>query len=419
MHIVNSICKFLVILFLTSCYINIYAQPCSEPSVSGTTYSTIADGNWSNSSVWLNGSVPPSNIGNNNKIIINHTIDRNYSSDFKPSSNSVLIIKNGGALTTEQIQLESSSRIIINTGKLHVDHGNFQVLTSAASVCAYQACIIIDENFQFQSSGTNMTFHYTGIQVDNGNLQSNANVTGSQIRIWLKNGNLERNGGTWPVSSISHRRVSGNVVGFSGIVPQSSPSEIALQISPCDDPDLILPVKLVSFEASRSANISILKWETASENNNKGFEIEHSFDGRNWHNNGTISSKSETGSSNSLLKYIAIDHSPEQGNNYYRLKQMDFDGNSTYSPIEIVQFDKISNITILPNPVQNELQVFGLTGTGNNISITNISGQSLINAKAYDNSGINIDISGLPKGIYFIKISNEMGNTNIHKIIKE
>ncbi|GEM_PF-5309204 len=216
-----------------------FGQSCAEPAVTGITYTTIADGNWNSPSVWSGGVVPSFNVGSNNKVVIMHEIDRNSSSDFFPSANSVLIIKSGGSLTTEQIQMENTSKIIINKGKLHVDHGNFQVKTSSASVCAYQACIIIDENFQFEETGTNMTFNNTGIQIDNGNLQSKSNVSGSDIRLWLKNGNLQRSGGSWTAASITYRRVSGSVDGFTGIVAQSSSATISDKITPCDDEPVI------------------------------------------------------------------------------------------------------------------------------------------------------------------------------------
>jgi hypothetical protein len=387
------------------------AQMCSEPTVSGTTYTTIADGNWSNPEIWAEGSAPSFNIGANNKVVILNKVDRNTGGDFYPALNSVLIIKDGGELTTEQIQMEKAAQIIINYGKLHVDHGNFQVKNSAATICTFQACIEIDENFQFEESGTNLTFNYTGIQINNGNLQSKAKVTGEDIRIWLKNGNLERNAGTWSASTITHRRVSGSVVGFSGIVAQSTAAAIAEQITPCLD--VPLPVRLISFEAAVKEKAILISWTTTGESHNRGFEVQRSADGNEWQTINFIASKSSN-NSNGRFDYDYWDNYPLMGQNLYRLKQIDDDGTFTYSDVTAVNFHTDSHNILFPNPAKDNVTISGLQGT-EQICIYDISGRLLLQTRASKNQ-TTINLANISSTVCFVRISKSDGTAAVYKL---
>lgn len=393
---------FHCVLICTAFCFRVSGQSCVEPSVSGTTYITIADGNWDVPATWQGGVVPGFNIGSNNKVVINHVVDRNTLNDFKPSAGSILVIKNGGSLTTEQIQMESSAQIIINYGRLHVDHGNFQVMTSAASVCAYQACIRVNESFQFGLSGTNMTFNYTGIEVDNGNLQSNANVSGDDIRIWLKNGNLERNGGTWPSGTISYRRVSGSIVGFSGITGQSSASAIQSEISPCLNAPL--PLNLVHFNAVHENGKVHLSWITASGQHYTGFTIERSADAVNWQTIGYVAGSAEEGSSG---KYMFEDAQPVKGLAYYRLKQTDYAGNSFYSNTQALRLSAPGSIRLFPNPARETVHISGLAETGY-IRMYGPGGRLVRNIPV-NAASVTLSLEGIAPGIYNVVVTGAGG----------
>ncbi|HEY1038492.1 MAG TPA: hypothetical protein VGF30_03760, partial [Bacteroidia bacterium] len=101
---------------------------------------------------------------------------------------------------------------------------------------------------------------------------------------------------------------------------------------------LNLPIQLVYFTAEGLKNHTVqLKWQTASETNNNYFELQRSTDDLNFTDIARIDG---AGNSNTLINYKYIDENPIQGNNYYRLKQVDFDGNFHYSPIELAYFEK-------------------------------------------------------------------------------
>ncbi|MGX9985021.1 hypothetical protein [Soonwooa purpurea] len=212
-----------VTVTITSC------SSCPEPT--SYTHETIKNGAWSSASTWLGGNIPNTNIGIGNSVLITHNVTR--SGDFKPSSNSILVVKNGGTLNTGQIQTDNgNAKIILNGGYLNVTDGNFQITTATSSVCSVNSCIYVNNgSFQFEQSGTNMYFENTGIELRNGNLQSKANVTGANIKIKLSNGNLERNGGTWLGSTVSQWYASGGSSGFSGLPKMSSSSILPCSIS--------------------------------------------------------------------------------------------------------------------------------------------------------------------------------------------
>jgi hypothetical protein len=98
--------------------------------------------------------------------------------------------------------------------------------------------------------------------------------------------------------------------------------------------DGVLPIELLSFDGSviNSRNV-LLEWSTASEKNNDYFIIERSVDGYNWLQ---IKNIDATGNSNTQINYTTIDNSAPRAIVYYKLSQVDFDGNSEkFDPISV------------------------------------------------------------------------------------
>lgn len=107
----------------------------------------------------------------------------------------------------------------------------------------------------------------------------------------------------------------------------------------------VLPIELLYFSgAQKSCKQNILSWATATETNNDHFEIERSLDAINFE---TI--KKILGATNSLetKQYTYIDFNPELGINYYRLKQVDINGEFTYAPIIDIDNSCIMNLKII------------------------------------------------------------------------
>lgn len=109
-----------------------------------------------------------------------------------------------------------------------------------------------------------------------------------------------------------------------------------------------LPVELIRFEGSNTEGRTTLFWETARESNNWGFEILKSQNGRDWFVLDTVTGN---GTSDVQQEYSYEDSNPFEGMNYYRLKQIDFDGKFKYSKTVLVDHSYLGKyIKVFPNP---------------------------------------------------------------------
>lgn len=115
------------------------------------------------------------------------------------------------------------------------------------------------------------------------------------------------------------------------------------------DNKVSLPITLISFEAIKSGQFVQLDWKTESEINNAYFTIERLNENREFIE---LIRVEGAGNSNTKLEYRAYDENPLKGDNYYRLKQTDFNGEYTYSEIRQVSFNEATNkvLRIYPNP---------------------------------------------------------------------
>ena len=115
-----------------------------------------------------------------------------------------------------------------------------------------------------------------------------------------------------------------------------------------------VPVEMIYFNAQIQDNASLLKWATATEINNSHFEVQRSTDGKNWQVIGKVEGN---GNSSKIIKYEFTDHDPLPLN-YYRLKQIDYDGKFEYSQTTIADFgSKKIAINAFPNPTEGKLTI--------------------------------------------------------------
>ena len=175
-----------------------------------------------------------------------------------------------------------------------------------------------------------------------------------------------------------------------------------------------LPVELMSFTVKPIDNKVIqLDWQTASELNNTGFEIERSGNGVDFEN---IAFVEGNGTTFEISNYNFIDETPLNGVNYYRLKQLDFDGQFEYSKIEevAIQQSNHSIINIYPNPVRDNLTIENGQGI---LTIYNMLGQ-LVLEMTNNESQITINVSDLPKGHYLLRITKTKGTIVTQQFVK-
>jgi len=171
-----------------------------------------------------------------------------------------------------------------------------------------------------------------------------------------------------------------------------------------------LPVSLLSFDAKLQKNKSVLcNWLTAAEINNDHFEIERSKNGIDFESIGSVAG---AGNSTSQLDYMYPDANPYSGLSYYRLKQVDFDGNFTYSEAKAVMIG-MNEIKYLayPNPVANNLNLMfsdevEFEGT---VRVVDIVGNIVLekNISVGESQLVEVDLSNLANGNYVMQILSD------------
>ncbi len=179
----------------------------------------------------------------------------------------------------------------------------------------------------------------------------------------------------------------------------------------------VLPIELKEFTATCVSNATVLKWSTASEKNNDRFIIEKTTNGNDFIEIGTVKG---SGNSTTSLNYTFVDEAVNDGLAYYRLKQIDKDNTSTFSPLvtpEPCDPNKEFGFDILPNPANTSVSVMVKNCKGNcHLQISNPIG-TLVYDRVVENVENTINISDMEPGFYTVKIVSEE-KTLIQKFIK-
>ena len=169
-----------------------------------------------------------------------------------------------------------------------------------------------------------------------------------------------------------------------------------------------LPVELYSFTGENSEEKNILEWVTASEINNDFFTIEKSDDGIYFHE---LIKLNGAGSSSTFKNYFASDDDPYPDITYYRLKQTDFNGDFTYSPVISVRDFPLLTVSLAPNPVQNDVHLNFSSEKEMLVQadVINSFGQCVISKSIPLPEGagfIDFDTGIISRGMYLFKIGN-------------
>lgn len=242
---------------------------------------------------------------------------------------------------------------------------------------------------------------------------------GAENRRWYVNPNLNLLSGLTPTQTYSLEIYIQSEVDWN-VVDGTKDTDIYINngganYSMSFTVDASVPVELTDFTAKINLKEIILNWTTSSEENNTGFEIQKSTNGKDFEGIGFVA-----GNGNSLetIKYQFIDETPNLGENYYRLKQIDFDGNFEFTDIVFVHFEKEIKVNIFPNPTSENVTIQGDLPTNSQIELINIKGQIIYQQSNFTNEQLKIDLSDFPNGVYLLKISKEKDVIVSQKIIK-
>jgi len=352
-----------------------------------TTYNSKNEysGYWENNSSWTS-SIPPVTLKNGDIINIKGTINSTGDLIFNNSitiniDDSDTLVVDGSLIMSNNPNLNvGSGGVLIITGNLNVNN-NFKILAGGKVVI--MGNLIANNNTDITTEGTTALYVF-GIIMTN-----NISYTG-------------------PVTSFDNKE-------------SFLDTEVELTNYIKDIIGIALPIELIDFNAEyrKNSNIIDIYWVTASEKNCDYFLIERSFDGVNFEE---IIKIKGGGNSNLITSYHAVDLS--QSNVYYKLKEVDFNGEYEYFEIIYVQLIVDRNIEnlikIYPNPAfQNTVNLFFEENSNSSklITISNTNG-SICHKKEIDGNvqNISLNLDCLEKGTYFVTVIYD-NQKNTQKLI--
>jgi hypothetical protein len=184
-----------------------------------------------------------------------------------------------------------------------------------------------------------------------------------------------------------------------------------------------LPVEILYFEGKRLGSYVMLEWETMAEINNDYFIVEKSTDGENWEELLTVAGQ---GNTSDQTYYSQIDVNGCAGVCYYKLIQVDYDGQSQEIKVISLQTEGKTtelNISVSPNPISQTANIAFTAPKGGvfSLSVTTQTGQLLYSSKTMGNKGnnhISFDASMLSSGSYYFILEDENGNRTQQLVIK-
>jgi len=176
------------------------------------------------------------------------------------------------------------------------------------------------------------------------------------------------------------------------------------------------PVELISFTGNIQGDRIELNWRTASELNNAYFAVERSQDGKAFTTLGEVAGM---GTTETLSSYRFQDLNPLAGSAYYRLRQVDFDGQETIlSTIELNTLSEGLQVKAYPNPVQHVLTLSLQDASDiQQIELLNLRGQAVrIRPEQTQPQTWRLPVDHLAPGVYILRISARNGMVHTQRI---
>lgn len=167
-----------------------------------------------------------------------------------------------------------------------------------------------------------------------------------------------------------------------------------------------LPIELTKFDAQLNSKRTVdVTWTTETEINNDYFIVEKSVNLQTWEQ---VAQLNGAGNSNQTLDYYIVDPSPIINMNYYRLKQVDYDGETSLSEIRAVNLEVMESVSIYPNPSNSNFIIQNKNIENKTVKLVNAIGQEVtLNPIAVSKDFIQYSTNGLVEGVYTLMVIEE------------
>ncbi len=188
-----------------------------------------------------------------------------------------------------------------------------------------------------------------------------------------------------------------------------------------------LPVTLISFDAKRVGDDALVTWETATEINSKGYNVQVSSDGKTFRTVGFVASELANSAVTKSYRFTDTEKN-KVGVRYYRLEQLDLDGKTAFFAPRAVTFEgraTASGVLAYPNPFTNEVRLNLTSATEGNalVRISDMTGRVVGQRQIVLTKGANdvevTSVNDLKGGLYLLNVTLPNGETKTMKVVKQ
>jgi len=359
------------------------------------TYTTIADGAYDDGTCanWDSNGCPPNPINATDVVIINHVITWTLSGI--SNIRGVLTINTGASLIitgTNELRIKGNGKLT-NEGIFSIDgklknegefnnsgKANIVILHNDGSMCN-SGTVTIDPNGNLHNHG--------------GTIACGGNITVCDVL--SENGNALITNQDFCCLSTSIKPNPWNVG-----------ATVGTGVTFCA---VLLPVELVSFGLDNQEKSVLLNWETKSETDNDYFVVLRSQNGIDFEKIGELNGQ---GNSSVIVNYQFIDERPLYGTSYYKLQQVDFNGESSFSQILSTSVSVMDTFVLYPNPTSYDVNLLLSAEEKESvlIEVFDVVGQLVF----VQNQNLSIGANSVPlgtrffnEGMYFCKVTFSNG----------
>lgn len=179
-----------------------------------------------------------------------------------------------------------------------------------------------------------------------------------------------------------------------------------------------LPVRWLEFNGIASEHSVAMTWKTATEENTDYFEVEKLLDDNRYV---TLGKRAGAGNSRVVKSYDFVDHEPSVGANYYRVKQVDVDGQFTYSKVINIPFISAlkKSYSVYPVPAESfiDIQRNVKFCSGENITLYDPFGKPVYRQMLSNETVTRVENLAVPAGVYRLEISGSADEKHIQRIV--